>query len=314
MQITHRTALILGSSRGIGRAIAVKLAQEGVQRIGIHYFTRKDEAEATLAQVEQAGGQGVLVQGDTSDAERARTVVDEAAEKLGGLDIFVQSTVPTFDRIYEHARATEVPLEKWQLGFDTQARAFFVGAPAAARHMTNGGRILALSYKTGTATGGWQPWVGMGSAKAALESMCRYFAVALARDGITVNAVSPGAWGDRATLFGQTPEEVQQAMNQWGSAGWTPMLRHGVPADVANLCALLCSEEAAFVTGPKHHGRWRQFPDEPGLPARPASPELGGCNHENAASRKRGGTGYPRNRKGRRPGTEAAARRASPPS
>lgn len=249
MRITFQSALIMGSSRGLGRAIAIKLAQEGVRRIGIHYLTRRDEAERTLAQVRDAGADGVLVQGDTSDVTRAAAIITEAAEVLGGCDIFVQSVVPTFDKIYEHALATEVPLEKWQLGFDTQARAFFIGAPVAARYMKKGGRILALSYKQGAETGGWQPWVGMGSAKAALESMCRYFAVAMARNGITVNAVSPGAWGDETTLFGQTPREVQEAMTEWGRAGWTPMLRRAIPTDVANMCALLCSEEASYVTG-----------------------------------------------------------------
>lgn len=248
MQITFHSALIMGSSRGLGRAIAIKLAQEGVRKIGIHYLTRRDEAEKTLAHVRDAGGDGVLVQGDTSDAKRAETIVQEAAEQLGGCDIFVQSTVPTLDRIYEHTLATEVPLAKWQLGFDTQARAFFVGAPVAAKHMRRGGRILALSYTPGAETGGWQPWVGMGSAKAAVESMCRYFAVALARDGITVNAVSPGG-SDETTLMGQAPREMQDAVKEWAGAGWTPMRRRVVPGDVANVCALLCSEEASFVTG-----------------------------------------------------------------
>ena len=120
MRITFRSALIIGSSPGVGRAIAIKLAQEGVKKIGIHYLTRRDEAEKTLSHVRDAGGDGLLVQGDTADSERAKTVVEEAAGKLGGCDIFVQSSVPTFDRIYEHTLATEVPLEKWQLGFDQQ--------------------------------------------------------------------------------------------------------------------------------------------------------------------------------------------------
>jgi enoyl-[acyl-carrier protein] reductase III len=248
MKITLHTALITGSSRGLGRAIAVKLAQEGVRKIAVHYLTRKDEAEKTAAQVCDAGAEAVLVQGDTADAKRAAGVVDEAAAKIGGCDIFVQSVVPTLDRIYEHTLATEVPLEKWQIAYDTQARAFFVGVQAAAKHMPGGGRILALSYTPGGVTGGWQPWVGMGSAKAAVESMCRYFAVALARQGITVNAVSPGA-SDETTLIGQTPKEVQDALKEWATAGWTPMRRRVAPADVANVCALLCSDEASFVTG-----------------------------------------------------------------
>jgi NAD(P)-dependent dehydrogenase (short-subunit alcohol dehydrogenase family) len=247
MQVTFDSALVTGSSGGLGRAIAIKLAQEGVRNIGIHYHSRRDEAEKTLAQVREAGGDGVLVQGDTSDAERMKTMVEEAAQRLGGCDIFVQCAVSSLANIYEHVLATEVPLEKWQLGFDSQARAFFVGAPAAAKHMRRGGRILALSYNTGARTGGWQPWVAMGSAKAAMESMCRYFAVALARDGVTVNAVSP-LCTDEATLFGQFPSDGQQAVREWASA-WAPMRRLATAAEVANACALLCSEEASFVTG-----------------------------------------------------------------
>ena len=94
MKIPFTTALITGSSRGIGRGIAVKLAREGVQKIAVHYLTRQDEAEKTLAQLRDAGGDGVLVQGDTSDARRAEELVHEAAHQLGGCDIFVQSVIP----------------------------------------------------------------------------------------------------------------------------------------------------------------------------------------------------------------------------
>src|SRR6266850_8202750 len=143
MKISLHTALITGSSRGFGRAIAVKLAQEGVKRIAVHYLTRRDEAEKTVAHLRDAGAEGVLVQGDTSSAKRAEEIVEEAAEKLGGCDIFVQSVILTLDKIYEHTLSTEVPLEKWQIAFDTQARAFFVQVPAVAKHMTRHGRIVA---------------------------------------------------------------------------------------------------------------------------------------------------------------------------
>jgi enoyl-[acyl-carrier-protein] reductase (NADH) len=126
----------------------------------------------------------VLVQGDTSDASRAEALIHEAAQTLGGCDIFVQSVIPRLEDIYVHTLATEVPLDKWQLAFDTQVRAFFVGARTAAQYMTRGGRILALSYTPGGRTGDWQPWVGMGSAKAALDSTCRYFAGTLGCHGI----------------------------------------------------------------------------------------------------------------------------------
>ena len=160
MKISFQTALITGSSRGIGRRIAVKLAQEGVKKIAIHYLNNKDEAERTVSLVRDAGAEGILVQGDTSDPIRAEEIVHEAA----------------------------------------------------------------------------------------LDSTCRYFAVALGRHGITVNSVSPGCC-DETTAVGQIPQEMQDALKNWAEAGWTPMRRRGTPDDIANVCALLCSEEAGFVTG-----------------------------------------------------------------
>ena len=84
MQIKFHTALITGSSRGLGRQIAVKLATEGVKKIAVHYRTGKSDAETTLSLVEAQGASGVLVQGDVADAASAEDLVNEAAKKLGG--------------------------------------------------------------------------------------------------------------------------------------------------------------------------------------------------------------------------------------
>ncbi len=248
MQINFRTALVAGGSRGLGRRIAVKLAREGVKNIAVHYRTGKGDAETTLSLIEAEGASGVLVQGDVADAQGAEDLVKEAGQRLGGCDIYVQSVVPRLGDIYEHVMSTELSLEKWQLAFDTQARAFFVCARTAATFMRSGGRIIGLSYTLGGRTGGWQPWVGMGSAKAAMDSISRYFAVALGRYGVTVNTVSPG-FSDASTVVGQTPHEWQDAMVQWVESGWTPMRRRCTPADIADVCALLCSDEARFMTG-----------------------------------------------------------------
>jgi enoyl-[acyl-carrier protein] reductase III len=248
MDIPFRSALITGSSRGIGRQIALKLAREGVERIGIHYRTGRGEAEKTLALVGAAGARGYLIRGDVGHAQVAERIVTEAASAMGGCDIFIQSVCPPLGEIYENVRATELSLEKWELAFDTQARAFFVGGRAAAKFMKGGGRIIGLSYSMGAQTGGWQPWVGMGSAKAAMESVGRYFAVALARDGVTVNMVSPG-FSDATTVVGQTPQQWQDAMLQWSNAGWSPTRKQSSPETIADACALLCCREAAFITG-----------------------------------------------------------------
>src|SRR5215471_17045221 len=247
MQIKFQTALITGSSRGLGRQIAVKLAMEGLKKIAIHYRTGKSDAETTLSLIQAQGASGILVQGDVADAMVAENLVKEAAEKLGGCDIFVQSVCPPLGEIYEHAMSTELSLEKWQLAFDTQARAFFIGARTAAKYMRGGGRIIGMSYTQGGKSGGWQPWVGMGPAKAAMDSIARYFAVALGRHGVTVNTVSPGM-SDGGVML-QIPQGFQVAIKEWAESGWTPMGRRGSMDDIADVCALLCSDEARFLTG-----------------------------------------------------------------
>ena len=145
VRINFQSALITGSSRGVGRQIAIKLAKEGIKKIAIHYRTGRSDAEATLSRVEAEGASGVLVQGDVADPKVAELLVNEAAQKLGSCDIFIQSVCPPLGEIYEHVISTELSLEKWQLAFDTQARAFFVSARTAAKFMRGGGRIIGLS-------------------------------------------------------------------------------------------------------------------------------------------------------------------------
>ena len=141
----------------------------------------------------------------------------------------------------------EITLESWQTAVDSQARAFLVGARAASALFRDGGRIIAITYAPGGRFGSWQPWVGMGAAKSAMESLCRYFAVALAKRKITVNAISPG-WIEDSVL-NTLPDAAQNLIRSWHLGGWTPMGRLGTPADIGNAVALLCSEEAGWITG-----------------------------------------------------------------
>jgi NAD(P)-dependent dehydrogenase (short-subunit alcohol dehydrogenase family) len=145
----------------------------------------------------------------------------------------------------------EIPLENWQTAFDSQGRALLVAAREAVKLMSEGGRIIAITYAPGGRTGTWRPWVAMGSAKAALESLCRYLAVELAERKITVNAVSPGATED--SVFNTLPPAVLEMLRKWAGSGWVPMRRLTTPADVGNVVALLCAEEAGFVTGQTLH-------------------------------------------------------------
>ena len=113
--------------------------------------------------------------------------------------------------------------------------------------MREGARIIAITYAPGGRFGSWQPWVAMGAAKAAMEVLVRYFAVALAGRGITVNSISPG-WVEDSVL-NSLPDAVQQTIRDWQQDGWTPMGRLGTPADIGNAVSLLCSPEAAWITG-----------------------------------------------------------------
>jgi len=141
----------------------------------------------------------------------------------------------------------DITLEQWDAAFDSQAKAFLVGVREASALMPSGGRIIALTYAEGSRTGGLQPWVAMGSAKAALESLVRYFAVALAERGITVNAISPG-WTEDSVL-NSLPQAMQDLIRNWHARGWTPMRRLGTPEDIGNVVALFCSADAAWITG-----------------------------------------------------------------
>src|SRR5437762_10462381 len=165
--------------------------------------------------------------------------------EFGQLDIFVSNARPEASTFFQPP--LDITLKQWDTAFDSQAKAFLVGVREALPLMGEGGRIFAITYAEGSRTGGHQPWVGMGSAKAALESLVRYFAVAVAKRGITVNAISPG-WSEDSVL-NSLPEQVQTLIRNWHAGGWTPMRRLGTPADVGDAVALLSSEKARWITG-----------------------------------------------------------------
>lgn len=255
MSFDGKHALITGGSRGIGRGIALKLAEKGA-RVAINYFENEAAAQDTLARVRERGSDGFVIQADVSRPEDINRMFRRVQEEFGTLDIFVsnaRTTLPTF-----YQKPLEITLEQWDKAMDSQAKAFLVGAREAARLMGDGGRIIAITYTPGGRTGSWQPWVAMGSAKAALDSLVRYFAVALGPRRITVNGVSPGGvFGPPNLVEGSVlralPQEVQDATQAWHESGWTPMRRLGTPEDIGNAVALLCMEEAGFITGQVIH-------------------------------------------------------------
>ncbi|HKW75734.1 MAG TPA: SDR family oxidoreductase [Terriglobales bacterium] len=245
MSLQGKNALITGSSRGIGRGIALKLAAEGA-RIAVHYFQNREAAEQTLEQILTLGSDGFLVQADVTRPEEVRRMLRDVGRQFSSrLDIFVSNArteAPTF-----YQAPLEISLEKWDTAMDSQAKAFLVGVQEAVPFMPAGSRIVAISFAPGGRFGSWQPWVAMGAAKAAVEVLVRYFAVALAGRGITVNTVSPG-WIEDSVL-NSLPQEFQTGLRDWQQRGWTPMRRLGTPEDIGNMVALLCSPKANWITG-----------------------------------------------------------------
>jgi enoyl-[acyl-carrier protein] reductase III len=245
MTITARHALVTGGSRGIGRGIALKLAEHGV-RVAINYLRDEASAKATLEQVRAQGADGFIVQADISQPAEVERLFRRVRDEFGSLDIFVANARTDIGTFYEPAMS--IGLDKWDTAMNSQPKAFLVAVREASAFMPDGGRVLAITYAPGGRYGSWQSWVGMGAAKSALEVLCRYFAVALAPRGITVNAISPG-WIEDSVL-NTLPDAVQQMIrDHHQQTGWTPMRRLGTPADVGNAVALLCSKEAGFITG-----------------------------------------------------------------
>jgi enoyl-[acyl-carrier protein] reductase III len=248
MPLQGKRALVTGSSRGIGRGIALKLAERGVN-IAVHYHTQTEAAKETLAQVQARGAKGCLIQADVTRTEDIQRMFDQVQREIGGLDIFVSNARPELAAFYRPPM--DLGVDHWRAALDSQAQAFLLGSQASARLMPDGGRIIAISYSPSGRTGSWQPWVAMGAAKAAMDALARYFAVALGPRGITVNVISPGATDD--SVVSRLPSEVFQAIRAWHESGWTPMRRVGTPADIGNAVMLLCMDEASFISGQTIH-------------------------------------------------------------
>ncbi len=140
MALDGKHALITGSSRGIGRGIALKLAEKGV-KVAIHYYQNEAAAKDTLAQVRKRGSDGFVVQADVTRPEPITEMFRKVQGEFGKLDIFVSNARPDLPGFYR--RPLDITLEQWHMALDSQARAFLLGAQESARIMRDGGRILA---------------------------------------------------------------------------------------------------------------------------------------------------------------------------
>src|SRR5437660_1360375 len=227
MTLQGKNALVIGSSRGIGRGIAFKLAESGA-RVAIHYVQNEAAAKNTLAEVCKRGGSGFIVQADVTKPEQIKAMFKRVAEEFGTLDIFVSNARPEAAEFFQ--APMDITLEQWDTAFDSQAKAFLVGVREATPLMKRGGKILAITYAEGSRTGGLQPWVGMGSAKAALESLVRYFGVALAKKATEAAYAPPKANCASAHVSAYEPQRVYGNAAVAARQAWTGVRLLRTPA------------------------------------------------------------------------------------
>src|SRR5437870_10836440 len=149
MSLKQKHALITGSSRGIGRGIALKLAEAGAT-IAIHYYQNEAAAKATLRLIKERGADGAIFQADVTKPEQVERLFKEVRSRFPSLDIFVSNARP--EAVHFFYPPADITLEQIDAAFDSQVKAFVIGAREAANIMGQGGRIIAITYGAGSRT------------------------------------------------------------------------------------------------------------------------------------------------------------------
>ncbi|MFI6290967.1 SDR family oxidoreductase [Nonomuraea sp. NPDC050790] len=231
--MVKRVAVVTGSSRGIGRAVALRLAADGTAVVG-GYRDDGRAAGRVVAEIEAKGGHATMVRADATDPERLQALFDVADERYGRLDVMVHN-VGGFAR----GPLSEAADDDYQRVFAPNTHATFVALREAGRRMRDGGRIVVISSVVTRLN---PPGEALYAAsKAAGEHLVRTFSRELGPRGITVNSVLPGPTDTDG--FAATPDQVEALIAQ------TPLGRVGEPDDIADVVAFLASDAARWVTG-----------------------------------------------------------------
>jgi len=233
-KLTNRVALVTGGSRGIGAAIAKRLAADGAN-VAITYTKGADAAASVVKEIERKGAKAIAIQADATDAAAVEAAVEKTVATLGQLDVLVNNAGTAIPKKFE-----ETTLEEIDHMFSLNVRGALVATQAALKHMKNGGRIIMI----GSCVGERNMTPGL-AAYSATKGAIKMFTQGLSREvgdrGITVNNVQPGpidtdlnpAAGDWAA-----PQKANTALNRYGTVD-----------EVAALVAFVARPEASYITG-----------------------------------------------------------------
>lgn len=231
LSLSGKTALVIGGSRGIGRAVVERFAADGAS-VAFSYVQREQDANALADTITRAGGTATPIRADLARPDDIRKLFDAAEKALGGLDIVVVNAAIAV--IKPMVDLTEADFDRV---FDVNAKGTFVALQEAARRVRKGGRIIA------TSTGGTQMLMTQTSlylgSKGAVEQFVRVLAREVGDRGITVNAVSPG----------YTDTELLPERDRAVAAAASPFNRVGQPEDVAEAFAFLAADSGRWITG-----------------------------------------------------------------
>jgi 3-oxoacyl-[acyl-carrier protein] reductase len=233
-QLSMKVALVTGGSRGIGAAIAKRLAADGAN-VAITYTKGAEAASLVVKAIEQAGGKAIAIQADAADAAAVKGAVDKTVATLGRLDVLVNNAGTAIPKTFE-----ESTLEELDRVIDINVRGTFIATQAALKHMNNGGRIIMIGSCVGERmmTPGLVPY-------SATKGAVKMFTQGLSREvgarGITVNNIQPGPINtdlNPATGDWAAPQRANTALNRYGTVD-----------DVAALVSFVAGPEAAYITG-----------------------------------------------------------------
>lgn len=235
--LTNKIALVTGASRGIGAAIAKRLAREGATVI-INYTQSVERAEAVMQAIETEGGKAVTLQADLSVVLEIRRLFEEIIKRFGHLDILVNNA-----GIALMAPLRDVSEADFERMFALNVRGTFFAMQEAARHMADGGRIINIS--TSSTVFPFPNTAAYAGSKGAIDQFTFIAAKEFGERGITVNAIAPG--GTQSESFRElVPAEFKEFIKNS-----SPLGRIGEPEDIADVVAFLASNEARWITGQK---------------------------------------------------------------